>query len=127
VRELDNQLQIPTEVRTFLEGLLQDGGITTLDDNMHEEMIKELYARLDNLITTSIIENMPPEKLDVFIRMNEEKRPKEEVEQFLKDNLPNFSEVLSEAFIKFREVYLGNLAVKQAAPQPDGIQKAATS
>lgn len=113
---MDKQLQIPAEVRTFLEGLLSDAGMTSLDEGMKEEMIKELYVRLDNFITASLIDKLPPEHLEAFIKMNEEKKPQAEIEQFLKQNLPNYGEVLANTFIQFRENYLGNVAVKRAAP-----------
>ena len=119
---MDNQqnqqqkLEIPQEVRNFLDGLLTDANMTTLDDNMREEMIKELYARLDNFITTAIIDNLPPEYLDEFIKLNEEKKPQAEIEQFLKDKMPNPQEVFANAFSEFRSLYLGNITAARNAP-----------
>ncbi len=112
------KLQIPTEIRTFLEGLLQDANILNLDDAMREEMIKELYARLDNFMTSKIVDNMPSEFLDEFIKLNEDKKPQAEIETFLKDKMPNSQEVLSQAFIEFRDLYLGNVAVSRNSPTP---------
>lgn len=112
------KLEIPTEVRTFLEGLLNDAGMTTLDEGMHEEMVKELYARLDNYMTSVIVDNLPAEHLDAFIKMNEEKKPRNEVEQFLKEKMPNATEVFAKAFADFRDLYLGNVTVARNAPEP---------
>lgn len=119
---MDNQqdagqkLEIPQEIRNFLEGLLKDAGLTTLDDNMREEMIKELYARLDNYIASVIVDKLPPEHLDDFIKINEEKKSQQEIEQFLKDKMPNPQEVFANAFSEFRDLYLGNVNVAQSAP-----------
>lgn len=110
-----NDAQINPDVRSFLENLLKDAGMT-LDDQMREEMIKELYARLDNYITTAIIDNLPAENLEEFIKMNEEKKSKEELEQFLKNKMPNAQEVFAKAFADFRALYLGNVAVARNAP-----------
>lgn len=112
----EKTLQIPPEIRTFLEGLLQDAGMTTLDDQMREEMIKELYARLDSFITSVIMENLPPEKLEEFTKMAEEKKTRQEMEEFLKAHVPNAAEVMAQAFIEFRNLYLGNVAVARNAP-----------
>ena len=112
-----NQLQIPAEIRAYLAGLLNDANMTTLDDTMREEMIKELYARLDNFITTAIIDNLPPEHMDAFIKLNEEKKPQPEIEAFLKEKMPNYQEVFAKAFAEFRDLYLGNVAVSRAAPK----------
>lgn len=113
---MDNQISIPPEVRTFLEGLLADAGMKTLDEGMKEEMVKELYARLDNFLTSTIIDNLPPENIEEFIKMNEEKRPKAEIEQYLKDKIANSQDVFTKAFMDFRELYLGNIAVARNAP-----------
>lgn len=111
------QLVIPAEVRTFLEGLVNDAGMTTLDEGMREEMVKELYARLDNYMTSAIVDNLPAEYLDAFIKMNEEKKPREEVEEFLKEHMPNATEVFAKAFADFRALYLGNVTVARNAPE----------
>lgn len=122
---MDNQtnqgqgLEIPAEVRNFLETLLQDANMTFADDEMKEEMIKELYARLDNFITSTIVNNMPPEHLDEFIKLNEEKKPQAEIEEFLKNNLPNSQEIMTKAFMEFRDLYLGNVAVARNTPQEE--------
>ncbi len=117
---MDNQLQIPQEVRAFLEGLLQDSGTGNLDSEMKEEMIKELYARLDSFLTSTIIKNMPAEHLEAFIKMNEEGKSKEEIENFLKTNMPNSQEVMTRAFMEFRDLYLGNVVVAKNAPKEQG-------
>ena len=109
--------QIPGEIRNFLETLLQDAGMTSLDDQMHEEMIKELYIRLDNFITSTIINNLPPEHLEEFIKANQEKKPLAEIEQFLKDKMPNVHEVFAQAFTEFRDMYLGNVTAARNAPK----------
>lgn len=109
-------LEIPADIRKFLEGILQDANMTSLDETMREEMVKELYARLDSYLTSTIVRNLPPENLEEFTKMNEQKRPQPEIEQYLKDHLPNSQEVLSQAFMEFRELYLGNVGVARSAP-----------
>lgn len=109
-----NQAQIPQEIRSFLEGLLIDANMT-LTDSMREEMIRELYVRLDNFITGIIIDTLPSDHLDTFLKMNEEKKPQSEIEAFLKEKMPNYQEVFRNAFTQFRDLYLGNIATSRAA------------
>lgn len=111
-----NDLQIPAEIRSYLEGLLAEANISSLDDKVREETIKELYVQLDNFMTTAIIDNMPPEHLDDFIKLNEDKKSQAEVEMFLKDKMPNAQEVFTNAFKNFRNLYLGNIAVARNKP-----------
>lgn len=117
-----NTLEIPSEVRTFLEGLVQDSGMLNLEAETREEMIKELYARLDNFITSTIIDNMPPEYVEEFIKMTEQNKSKAEIEGYLKSKVPNAEEILAKAFIEFRNLYLGNITVARNAPgTEDGL------
>lgn len=119
VIHMDNtqqSVQIPQEIRTFLEGLLRDAGMTTLDDQMRDEMIKELFARLDNHITATIVDNLPDEHIEEFISMNEQKKPSEEINKFIQDKMPNAQEVFSKAFMDFRDLYLGHVTVARNAP-----------
>jgi len=102
-------LEIPPQIRTFLQSVLTDANMTTLDDDMKEEMIKELFISLDNHITAVIVDNLPKDHLEAFIKMNEEKKPQSEIEQFLKDNLPNAQEVMAKAFADFRNNYLADV------------------
>ncbi len=103
--------QIPPEVIKFLDNLLAEANIVPIDEQMREQLLLELYSRLDNFITTTIIENMPPEKLDEFIKLNEDKRPRKEVDQYMRENMPNSEEVFAKAFVDFRDIYLGNAGV----------------
>jgi len=93
--------------------------MTSSDEIMHEEMIKELFARFDNFMTSSIVENLKDEDMEEFIKMGEEKKPKEEIEKFIMDKIPNASEVFSQAMMEFRDLYLGNVAVARNAPEHD--------
>lgn len=113
--DTNKPVEIPQEIKNFLEGLLTDAKMT-LEESMKEEMIKELFERLNNFITTAIIDNLPPEHLEDFIKLNEEKKPQTEIEQFLKDKMPNSQDVFAKAFADFGALYLGNVAASRNAP-----------
>jgi len=110
-------LQMTQEVKVYLEGLLEDAGITPVDELMKEELLKEIYVRLDNYLATVILDNMPTEHLDTFIKMNEEKKSKEEMETFFKEKVPNYKEILTKAFAGFRDLYLGNITATRNTPK----------
>jgi len=100
---------IPQEIRSFLEGLINDAGIMTLDDSEREELITELFARLDSFITATIIDSLPQDKVDEFIKMSESARPQAELQAYLNEHVPNSQEVFQNAFVQFRTMYLGNV------------------
>ena len=93
------QVEIPTEARQYLEGILNDANMATLDSEMREGMINEMYQRLDSFLATKIVENMSPEYIEEFIAMNEQKKPREEIEKFVKEKMPSYDEVFKNAFV----------------------------
>lgn len=110
------RVEIPADVRSFLDGILKDANMSILDEETHEDMLQELYQRLDNFLASIVVQNLPPEHLEQFIKMNEEKKSREEVQQFLQEKVPNIQEVFARAFMEFRDLYLGNVAVQRNAP-----------
>jgi hypothetical protein len=111
------QPQIPAEIRGFLEGILQDAQMLYTDDSMHEEMLQELYARLDAFITGAIVDALADDQLETFIQMNEEKKPRADIEAYIKQVLPNAQEVFTNAFMDFRDLYLGGVKIARDAPR----------
>lgn len=89
---------------------MQDGGIRSADAVMHEEMLKELFARFDNFMTSSIVENLAEEDMEEFIQMGNEGKSKEEIEKFITEKIPNAQDVFSKAMMDFRDTYLGNVS-----------------
>lgn len=118
----DNGTLITAEIRTFLESLLADAGMNEMEDDMKEEMVKELYARLDSYISAAIVEKLPVEKLEEFILMNEEKKPQAEIDAYLKANIENVDQFFADIFMEFRGSYLGNVAVAKQAGSEDTVK-----
>lgn len=83
---------------------------------MQETMLQEMYVRFDNYLTSIILENIPPAELENFIQLNEGGGSKEEIEQFMKQHIPESEKVFADAFRSFKELYLGNVAVNQDVP-----------
>ncbi len=107
--------EISPQVRTFLDGLLDDAGIRPLDDLHHEEMVKELFARLDQYITAVILDALPPEYMEEFVAMSEQGKPMKEINAFVEAHVPNAQDVLTKALADFRQEYLGGVATSRAA------------
>jgi hypothetical protein len=106
---MDNQVQIPPDIRNYLEGILQEAGMLTLDDQTKEGMIQELFFQLDNFLASLIVKNLNAEDLEVFIKMNEEKKSKEEIERFVQEKLPDAQATFTNAFSEFRRLYVENV------------------
>lgn len=105
---------IPKEIREFIESILQDAQMSNLDKQMYKEMVKELYIRLDNFMLTTIVEALPPEKLEEFAKMAEAGKERDELEDYLKANIENADEVFAKAMLEFRDLYLGNVNAERS-------------
>jgi len=110
------QLDITPPIRSYLEGLLKDSGMELVDELMHEQMISELFVRLDQYLTAVIIEHMPSDHLEAFVQLHEDHKPQSEIEHYITTHLPDAKEVLTTAFIDFREEYLGSTTLARNLP-----------
>ncbi|HEX8219967.1 MAG TPA: DUF5663 domain-containing protein, partial [Chloroflexia bacterium] len=110
-------ITIPAETRSYLEALLEDADMSSFDliPEMKEEAIQDLYVRLDNFIAIVLIDNMDPRYTDEFIKMNEQGSPQADIEQFMRRAIPNVEEVMTSAFMEFREMYLNGVKRARAA------------
>lgn len=90
--------------------------MSSLDDATREEMIKELFARLDHHMTSVLIDSLKEEDMEAFIKLSNEGRSKEEIEAFIKEKVPNAQEVMTNAMIEFRDTYLSGVIDARNAP-----------
>lgn len=121
--------QITPEIRVYLEGLLRDAGMTALDEQLKKDMVNELFVRLDQYLTSVIVDNLKGEDLEAFLKMSEEKKSMTEIQEYLKTKIPNVQEVFVRAFDDFRKMYLGNVALTRNAKdvmQETKVTQAAT-
>lgn len=116
--------EIPAEIRAFLQGIMEEAHVIVVDDQEKEQVIQYLFDRLDKYIAAKIIENMSAEDTEAFIKMNEEKKPQEEIDVFLQEHMKDPQEVFSRAFVDFRDFYLTG---QPNAGQPDTSGKNPTN
>ncbi len=103
----NEQDQIPPETRAFLESLLEEVHMEAVDDTQKEEMLVQLYARLDYFLTAKIIDAIPEADLDAFTQMNEQGKSREEVEAFIMEKVPQAQDLFKDAFLEFHDLYVG--------------------
>lgn len=94
-------MQVPTDIREFLEGILRDAGY----GEVGEEMVQDLSARLDSSLTATTLEHMPDRHLDEFNRLMD-RGDSVAVNAFIQKAIPNTQKVFMEAMVEFRRSYL---------------------
>lgn len=102
----DNQDTIPADIRTYLESLLEDGGMT-LTDELKEAMIMDLYTRLEKKMIADALEQMKAEDAEGFVKLVQSKVPQAEVNSYINSHLPNAKEIFLQSLIDFRNYFLG--------------------
>lgn len=101
--------ELPDDIKNFLDEILRGANMTSLDQKTHDDMIIELYLRLDDYMLGTITEKLSAEKLEEFTKMAEAGKTREELQQYLQTNVPDATEVFANAMIDFRNLYLGNV------------------
>jgi hypothetical protein len=99
-------MQIPPEVTTILGKVLEDAGLQSQVGKLCYEQLRELHDRLDVVMFDEILTYLPAKHLEAFVKMNDEKRSRGEIDKFLEENMPNAEEVFAGALAKFREFYV---------------------
>ncbi len=107
-------VQIPVEIRAYLEDLIAEAQVPVFDDKAKEDLVQYLFERLDKFLAAKIVENMTPEDTETFIKMNEDKKSREEIDDFIREHMTDAQDVFTKAFIDFRDFYL----TAQSNPAP---------
>jgi hypothetical protein len=98
-------MQISPEVTTMLGKVLENAGLKSPDEKLCYEQLRELHDRLDVIMYFEILTYLPAKHLDAFVKMNDEKRSRGEIDKFLEENMPDAEKIFEGALAKLREHY----------------------
>ena len=107
-------IDIPQEMRAYLEAVLEEADLLILNSEEREQIIQTMYRQLDLFLLTRILEELPEDKLEAFEKLDEEKANITQIEDFIRSSVPNAKEVFEKAYEDFRELYLDSLAIEEA-------------
>jgi hypothetical protein len=93
-------------VPVFVEHLLAEKGLSIQDEEAREEIQADLIRRVEMFINATVLEFMPPEKLEDFNNIVKEGDPVK-IQDFCEQNIPDLQEVVAKALLRFRDTYLG--------------------
>lgn len=96
----------PAEVTMFLERMLDDGGMGDIESQVREQMLNDLRSRLQNKIFSSLIMKLHEADLPALNALIERKAPQEQVQEYLQQKISNLPEVVAEAMLEFRKLYV---------------------
>lgn len=99
-----DKLKNAFSLELFADQLLEEKGADSLDEEIKATMKTDLVSRLEDKVNAIILAALPSEKLDEFSKMLD--GDLEGMDQFLKNNIPGFEEVLAAGLLEFRTTYL---------------------
>ena|SRR5579872_439953 len=97
---------IPKEIRNYLESLIHEANVAVFDEKTKEDLVQYLFEKLDRFLAAKIVENMSSDDTKEFIKLNQEKKSREEIDAYINTHMKNPQEVFTRAFIDFRDFYL---------------------
>lgn len=105
---LHNNSQTPMyNLNTFVESLIEEKGLSYLDDLMLAEMKNDLLNRIEDRLNVVIVQNMPEANMAEFEKMMDDKASDEELQKFCEKNIPDLSSLVAIDLARFKDVYLG--------------------
>jgi ubiquinone biosynthesis protein UbiJ len=94
---------ISPEIRAFLEKLLADKKIN-VEGDLREQMISDLYDRLEVRFNQLIIEHLSVTELETLAELAE--TGQDAVQGFLRKSIKNIDKIFAEAMEEFAQIYL---------------------
>lgn len=101
--------QNPAELDQFVDKLLEEAKLPDLAPEVIAQMKSDLLSRVEDRINAALISHMDAEQMKQFDQLLEANSDSE-VQQFLKDAIPDLETVIATALISFRSTYLGTNA-----------------
>lgn len=103
------------EIRAFLKQLLLDAGQTGLGEAIENQLIEDLYPRLEQRLILTAMLSLPTAKQQEAEQIMAKIGAKSDVptasntkklEEFFKTNIQNYEKVFADALIDFRNIYI---------------------
>ncbi len=104
--EPQNGMQIPEEMKLFLESCLWDKGMRDLPEEMKTEMIRNLAVRLQTWLLQSALAKLKDSDISEFDKLTEQSPDPAIIQSFLREKIPNIDEVFGNAMLTFKQTYL---------------------
>jgi len=97
-----------SEIKNFLKQVLADGGQTGLAPAVEETMLEDLNNRLEDRLILTAMQKLSLEKQKELEKITLDKTADNapQIEEFLKNNIPDYEQVFTQALIDFRNTYV---------------------
>jgi hypothetical protein len=99
-------------MEAYILQLLHDAGTPdNLDPQTHDRLVQDLTSRAAQLINRRLLESLSEDDARELDRLTDEQPDNAQlVQTFIEAHVPNSQQVITQALVEFRELYLGNHA-----------------
>lgn len=98
------KLEMPLEIRQFLEKLLGEAGLQNTAPELKLLMLNDLFLDLQNKLFLSLSQALSEGQLETYVRMAAIDRNQAMV--FAREVLPNLDEIMKQAMEEFKQAFL---------------------
>ena len=101
------------EIKKYLQELLRDAGQTGLGDAVENQMMEDLYTRLEDRLTITALSYLNADQVAELEGMSEGKKNAKftgTVEAFFKKHIPDYEQVFARVLLEFRNLYIEAVA-----------------
>lgn len=93
-------------IEEFVAKLIEDKGFDEKDPEILAQIKSDLIARVENRINAMILSELDQEKLPEFEKILEN-GSEEEIQKFVRSNIPDIDEKTATELLTFKNIYLG--------------------
>ena len=93
-------------IEEYVDRLVEDRGFNEQNPEIIAQIKSDLLDRVENTINAMIVVNLNSEKLPLFEKILENGSD-EEIQNFVKSNVPDIDEKVATELLNFKNIYLG--------------------
>ena len=113
----------PESLPEFIDKLIEEKGFPDITQEVRDELKKDLLVRVDDFITARIIAALSDEDVKKFEEMLQQGKDQGEIQTFVSQQIPDFTNFLARTLLEFKGVYLGTIQApinieEESAPPP---------
>jgi len=95
-------------VRLFLDDLLDEKGIFFSSPETREQMIQDLYVRLQKFFLLTLAQELSPADGNQLAQMIENQAPESTIQAFLQLKIPDLNNKMANVLLQFKSIYLAS-------------------
>ncbi len=102
-----NAADVQSPLETFAQNLLIEKGVVDLDAELVAGMKQDILERLEILSTKVMLSSLSEADAAEFERLVDSGSSPAQLQQFASDRIPDLSQRMTDALLRFRSLYLG--------------------